>query len=137
MNVWYVEVTRTRDDSSEEVSRVGYLHEPTPADLAELAAEGWEVGQIGQQSLSANSLGSPGSDPVIIRTYAAVVANFLKTDMDAFLNEGKPPPTSALQEAKAISAAADEAGLTELAVGLQRVIDEAEHQIAERRRRAG
>lgn len=137
MNVWYVEVKRARGDGSEEVSKVGYLHEPTQPDLRELEVEGCEVGQIGQQTLSGTRLGHPGSDPVIVRAHAAVVANFLKTDMNAFLNEGKPPPALALQEAKAIGAAADEAGLTELAMGLQQVIDEAERQIAERRGGAG
>ena len=53
--------------------------------------------------------------------------------MDAFLYQGKLPPSSALQEARAVRAAADDAGLTDLAMGLQRVIDEAERQIAERR----
>lgn len=132
MKVWYVEVKRTRDDLEAEVSKVGYLHEPTQADLAELRAEGWDVGQIGEQTLTETNLGRPGSDPVNIRAYATVIAAFLEQDLKAFLNEGAEPPTAALQEAKAICAAADDAGLTELAAGLQSVIDTAQRQIAER-----
>ena len=133
MNVWYVEVKRVRDDGSEEVSKVGYLHAPTRADLDGLEGEGWEVGQTGQQTLTGSGLGQPRSDPLIIRAHATVVAAFLEQDMDAFLNQGSLPPSSALQEAKAICAAADDAGLTDVAMGLQRVIDQAERQIADRR----
>jgi hypothetical protein len=133
MNVWYVEVKRARDDGSEEISKVGYLHEPTRADLDELEAENWVVGLVGQQTLAATRLGSPRSDPAILRAHATVIAAFLDGEMDACLDDGKQPPTAALQEAKAICAAADDAGLTELAMGLQRLIEQAERQIAERR----
>jgi hypothetical protein len=136
MNVWYVEVKRARDDGSEELSKVGYLHEPTRADLDELEAEGWQIGQIGQHAQSETVFGLPGSDPVIIRAHATVVAAFLDRDMEAFLNEGKPPPSSVLQEAEAIRTAAEDAGLTNLARNLQRMIGQGKAQIAGRQRGA-
>jgi hypothetical protein len=131
MDVWYVEVKRAGAGGSEEISKVGYLHAPTRADLDELEGDGWEVGLIGTQSLAESTLGQPGSDATTIRAHAAVVAGFLERDMDAFLSLGQPPPSSALHEAEAVRAAAAEAGLTDLAMGLRLMIDQAREQIAE------
>lgn len=132
MKFWHVEVSRVRSDGSADVTKVGYLHEPTRADLDELEGEGWEAGRIGHQSLSDSRLGHPGADPAIIRAHATVVAAFLDRDLESFLSQGGVPPTAALREAESVRAAAADAGLTDLAGNLQAMIDHARERIAER-----